>query len=155
MRHFDSTSSEKTTHQCKVCQRTFNRRSTLRTHMRVHSTDRPFKCPQCEKTFKDKQTLKGHVNVIHLKKAMYKEQCKVCGLKIKDKMKLEVHMKRHNGIKDHKCPKCSKVFVRSYDVDSHLRMVHSKEKPFKCQMCPMEFKAKISLQGQIVRDWQL
>lgn len=43
---------------CKVCGRSYNTLSNLRTHSITHSNERPYHCHLCKKCFKRKQDLK-------------------------------------------------------------------------------------------------
>lgn len=48
-------------HVCKVCGKHFPWRSTLVTHMLVHTGERPFRCVKCGKGFAQKGNLKMHM----------------------------------------------------------------------------------------------
>lgn len=61
--------------QCKVCNKTFSNASSLTTHRRIHSGERPYRCETCGKSFTQIGTLRTHERV-HTGKV-------VCTLKIK------------------------------------------------------------------------
>lgn len=49
--------------QCGVCGRNYARPSTLKTHLRTHTNERPFKCNVCLKTFSQAANLTAHQRV--------------------------------------------------------------------------------------------
>lgn len=49
--------------QCHVCGRNYARPSTLKTHLRTHTNERPFKCNVCLKTFSQAANLTAHQRV--------------------------------------------------------------------------------------------
>lgn len=51
------------TNQCHVCGRLYARPSTLKTHLRTHTNERPFKCNVCSKTFSQAANLTAHQRV--------------------------------------------------------------------------------------------
>lgn len=51
------------TNQCGVCGRNYARPSTLKTHLRTHTNERPFKCNVCFKTFSQAANLTAHQRV--------------------------------------------------------------------------------------------
>lgn len=48
---------------CGVCGRNYARPSTLKTHLRTHTNERPFKCSVCFKTFSQAANLTAHQRV--------------------------------------------------------------------------------------------
>lgn len=49
--------------QCNICGRNYARPSTLKTHLRTHTNERPFKCNVCSKTFSQAANLTAHQRV--------------------------------------------------------------------------------------------
>lgn len=49
--------------QCGICGRNYARPSTLKTHLRTHTNERPFKCNVCMKTFSQAANLTAHQRV--------------------------------------------------------------------------------------------
>ncbi|KAE8292579.1 PR domain zinc finger protein 12 [Larimichthys crocea] len=61
--------------RCVICHRGFNSRSNLRSHMRIHTLDKPFVCRFCNRRFSQSSTLRNHVR-LHTGERPYK--CHVC-----------------------------------------------------------------------------
>lgn len=49
--------------QCRICGRHYARPSTLKTHLRTHTNERPYKCSVCCKTFSQAANLTAHQRV--------------------------------------------------------------------------------------------
>ncbi|XP_019908743.1 PR domain zinc finger protein 12 isoform X2 [Esox lucius] len=87
-----STSSSSTTSRmrCVICHRGFNSRSNLRSHMRIHTLDKPFVCRFCNRRFSQSSTLRNHVR-LHTGERPYK--CHVCQSAYSQLAGLRAHQK--------------------------------------------------------------
>ena len=57
---------EKKPFKCDICDYSFSRKSTLKTHVAsVHKGKKPFKCNICDATFSENCHMKRHVSKIH------------------------------------------------------------------------------------------
>ncbi|KAI7813419.1 PR domain zinc finger protein 12-like [Triplophysa rosa] len=85
-----SSSSSSSRMRCVICHRGFNSRSNLRSHMRIHTLDKPFVCRFCNRRFSQSSTLRNHVR-LHTGERPYK--CYVCQSAYSQLAGLRAHQK--------------------------------------------------------------
>lgn len=51
---------EESPHKCPVCNRSFNQRSNLKTHLLTHTDIKPYNCSSCGKVFRRNCDLRRH-----------------------------------------------------------------------------------------------
>ncbi|XP_028827521.1 PR domain zinc finger protein 12 isoform X2 [Denticeps clupeoides] len=85
-----SSSSAASRMRCVICHRGFNSRSNLRSHMRIHTLDKPFACRFCNRRFSQSSTLRNHVR-LHTGERPYK--CHVCQSAYSQLAGLRAHQK--------------------------------------------------------------
>ena len=107
-------------YKCKICGKAFVTLSAIEPHMGTHRVERPYKCALCPKSFKTKKYLRSHKEVHSDRKF----PCQVCGKVFNLPNVRLVHMKRHEGNKQHKCAFCTKAFVAKSDCKRHENTVH-------------------------------
>jgi len=69
-------SEEKKQYECDECGKSYKQSSSLITHKRLHSGQRPFRCVHCHKTFVQSGHLTSH---LRLHTGIKPHACNVCG----------------------------------------------------------------------------
>ena len=106
--------------QCPHCSRTFSKPMYLKSHLVIHSTDKPFKCQHCPKAFATEYHLKGHMTHRHSNQPVPVSQV--------EERKVEEAKDINTGIPlDYKCLYCVKSFVMIGRLKSHILKYHQKD----------------------------
>ena len=129
------------THKCTLCPKTFYKKWDLKSHMAVHSDDRPFTCEECGKSFKTEYALQAHFNIHNGVKEF---KCDICDYRSWNQSLLRRHKERHSSSKDFRCPECESSFVCRRYLNAHIRAIHrlGHLKPHVCDQCGKGFRTR-------------
>ena len=106
------------THVCITCRMGFASFSNLKTHLRVHSGDKPYSCDTCGKAFAQASHLTKHLRVHSGDKP---DSCDTCGKAFSTSANRNTHFRVHSGLKPYSCDTCGKAFTQSGHLSRHLR----------------------------------
>lgn len=136
--HASGHDDEKPPLKCGVCGKTYNTRSKLQRHVRVHSGERPFPCEVCGKRFPRSDHVKQHMRV-HAKYPSEvqsapnpvgltenKSYCRLCGVKFEQKSELNQHLLTHGFNKLYSCIYCGEVFESNEKLKAH-KLTHENQ----------------------------
>ena len=133
MAHFRKEHFKDLEMRCNICPLVFYSAKELHTHILTHDGVKSLKgeflrCPVCSFPFSSKDALDDHL-AIHAKS-------------VKAKLKLPENKPKVSGT----CEICGHLVHSNASstlqakIRSHVAQVHKQEKPYKCHLCPKEFK---------------
>ena len=114
----------------------------LEAHHQTHMNLKQFVCDVCQKGFNQMSQLKNHA-VIHLDKTGIEpipswakpKQCDICQKMFSDSKCLKKHVQAiHSKLKPYICQVCGHQSARKAMLQLHVRQ-HTGEKPFQCDVC--------------------
>ncbi|XP_044599454.1 zinc finger protein 615-like isoform X3 [Cotesia glomerata] len=135
--------------KCGICDKVYEKRSSLDVHEATHRQDKPYLCDLCGKSFKHSNNLRGHKRT-HLDVAMKKRHnCEICGNAFRSRFHLKEHINQHNGDKPNKCEQCEKAFSKRIQLRQH-RLSHGLNK-HTCPICGVSFNRRSNMNTHMKR----
>ncbi|KAL1005171.1 hypothetical protein UPYG_G00055490 [Umbra pygmaea] len=136
-------------HICHHCGKNLGSQKSLKSHMRVHTEEKPHGCSECGETFRLLRSLKKHqklhtgevratneVNIPH--------PCPHCKVTLASKKELKDHLRVHHTEKSQLCSECGKRFSSTYALRKHQRL-HTGEQLHLCPDCGKTFYTQAHL----------
>ncbi|CAO3657301.1 unnamed protein product [Mucor hiemalis] len=130
-------SSQNQKYSCSVCNKIFERKSSLTNHNKIHSKKA---CLICKKIFSSNQALRRHRVENHMPKSELPYACSVCDKRYIRKFSLELHRKTHLPKSEwlYVCSICDKRFHRKPSLEEHEQVhipISERSNKLKCDVC--------------------
>ncbi|CAG9863226.1 unnamed protein product [Phyllotreta striolata] len=120
-------------YQCERCVKIFSTVLELECHReKEHASN--FACEECGQVLHSAKALTIHSRA---HKSLKPYVCETCGRSYSQTSHLWQHMRFHQGIKPFACPHegCEARYTIRPDLKDHIRKAHTRERPFKCNVC--------------------
>jgi len=138
--------------KCEHCAQRFNDKQGLKTHTEArHVGIKRHTCDVCSKCFSTARFLSHHRRQIHELADRRQAECDLCGFVSLGKSNLRKHVKtvhEQSGGGKHQCTTCLSFFKTKFNLITHER-THTKESPFPCPHCSLQFRRKQHLKSHV------
>ncbi|XP_031631923.1 zinc finger protein 568-like [Contarinia nasturtii] len=136
-------------YECYLCKYSTLHKSSLVSHMCIHTVGRPFRCSHCSKRFARKSDLESHLRRLNDKAKEQVEKLFTAEERLESETNsncVEQPKESTSGVKSKtKCEFCNYVAKYPANLIVHRR-IHTGEKPFECNICAKGFIQKQHLE---------
>ncbi|XP_069673075.1 zinc finger protein ZFP2-like isoform X27 [Periplaneta americana] len=140
------TDNERPIYECEHCGKKILWREKMKSHLRIHTDERPYTCHVCGRQFRDAMGLKRHIREVH--DGVKDCGCDICGRKFANKRTRDDHRRIHTGERPFVCDICGKTFKTRTSLYIHKKH-HSDLYPFTCSYCSKKFRMRSALHCHI------
>ena len=126
-------------YECDHCQKTFEKKSHLRSHMEIHNINKPLRC-KSQNLLKNSSKC-GYSAGKPIKTSEKFHNRNDCNNPSNILSKFSIHQTTHTNEKFNECNHCEKFFTSYKSLKRH-KLIHAKEKPYKCNYCDKTFTRK-------------
>lgn len=102
---------------CTICNKSVVS-TKMKDHMRIHTSEKPYRCNVCDARFSQNGSLHRHVRA-HSKIKPHK--CELCDKAYAIPAHLREHVRTHTGEKPFVCQICFSAFARHSGIHQHMR----------------------------------
>ena len=128
---------------CPVCGKSYKNKSSMLSHLSLHSDEGNHACDICGKVFKFKKNLNTHL-ISHAARSI---PCTECGKKFKSERNLRAHLMSHS--KPFECSTCGVSFSAEKYLRKHQENSGCSPKSFSCPRCLLDFDNFINLKVHV------
>ncbi|KAG8237965.1 hypothetical protein J437_LFUL019048 [Ladona fulva] len=139
--HLKQTHSATLACVCGVCNRGFPSWQELELHKCIHTKE--YSCKDCKTEFLTVRNLKRHLSYCQGRAGVHK--CQICGREVYTKLNFNLHLETHSLVKKFECRVCHTKHKDVSRLNAHMRSVHLKQKPHKCDVCQRAFSSRSHL----------
>lgn len=126
--------------ECPICKKKIHVQNIWDHVHNIHHKVKPYKCDQCNKYFSCKSNLNRHIKRrVHNKKD-----------EVNKKDEIIIVSPKMNIAKKKECHICKKK-IYAQNMGDHMKNIHYKVKPYKCDHCDKYFFCKSNLNRHIRR----
>ncbi|XP_072013704.1 zinc finger protein 423-like isoform X2 [Amphiura filiformis] len=134
--------------ECKLCNQVFDSPAKLQCHLVDHTfPDKDYRCPVCHAMFSCPIDIQAHAIEHGIESRRHK--CTQCSQTFFFTAELQNHVLSHPSAEDisqFHCPECPRSFNSASNLNNHVRIHDTKEKTFKCSLCPEIFFSTADMQ---------